>query len=123
MPDGATEPLPVVVLLHGGFWRGRYGKVLMRPLARAVVANGWAAWNVEYRRVGRLGGGGGWPDTLTDVAAAVDALAAQPGVDLDRVASCGHSAGGHLALWLGARPRLQDGPLAGPVAVRLAAAV
>jgi acetyl esterase/lipase len=97
------------VLLHGGFWRARYTKVLTRRLAHAVVGCGWAACNVEYRRVGRLGGGGGWPETFVDVAAAVDALADQPGLDLTRVVACGHSAGGHLALWLAARPRLDPG--------------
>jgi acetyl esterase/lipase len=118
--DGA--PVPVVVLIHGGFWRGRLGKVLMRPLARSVVDHGWAAWNIEYRRTGAFGGGGGWPDTLADVGAAVDALATQPGLDLSRVVSCGHSAGGHLALWLGARPKLAA-PLGGGVAVPVTGAV
>jgi acetyl esterase/lipase len=123
MPAAATGRVPVVVLVHGGFWRSHLGKILMRPLARAVVAEGWAAWNVEYRRVGPLGGGGGWPATLTDVGAAVDALAGQPGLDLDRVVSCGHSAGGQLALWLGARPGLAGTELGGPVAVPVTAAV
>lgn len=123
MPAGATGRVPVVVLVHGGFWRSHLGKILMRPLARAVVAQGWAAWNIEYRRVGPFGGGGGWPATLTDVGAAVDALAGRPGLDLDRVVSCGHSAGGQLALWLGARPGLRDSAVGGPVAVPVSGAV
>ena len=102
---GGAEPgpVPVVVLLHGGFWRGRYTKFLMRRLAAAATAQGWAAWNVEYRRVGPGGGGGGWPDTLSDVGAAIDRLAEVDGVDLDKVVTCGHSAGGQLALWAAAR--------------------
>jgi acetyl esterase/lipase len=93
------ETIPVVVLIHGGFWRAVYTKVLMNGLARAVKAEGWAAWNIEYRRVGVLGGGGGWPRTAEDVAAAVDHLEGIAGVDLDRVVACGHSAGGQLAFW------------------------
>jgi len=84
----------------------------MNGLARDVVAQGWAAWNIEYRRVGFLGGGGGWPSTLLDVAAALDHLAAMADeVDLSRVVTCGHSAGGQLALWAAARRRL---PAASP---------
>jgi acetyl esterase/lipase len=107
LPATSAAPLPVVVLIHGGFWRAVYTKRLMNGLARDVVARGWAAWNIEYRRVGFLGGGGGWPDTLLDVAAALDHLAViEDDVDLSRVATCGHSAGGQLALWAAARGRL-----------------
>jgi acetyl esterase/lipase len=55
-PSG-SGPHPCVVLLHGGFWRAQYDLDLMRPLARAVVDAGFAAANVEYRRVGQPGGG------------------------------------------------------------------
>jgi acetyl esterase/lipase len=98
-PEGAGPgDLPVVVLIHGGFWRQLYTKRLMHGLAKAVTAHGWAAFNIEYRRVGAFGSGG-WPATFDDVSAAVDALAGVPGVDCRRVVTCGHSAGGHLALW------------------------
>jgi dipeptidyl aminopeptidase/acylaminoacyl peptidase len=73
----------------------------MTPLAHDLAARELAAWNVEYRRVGQAGGG--WPGTPKDVAAAVDALAGQDAVDPSRVAAVGHSAGGHLALWLASR--------------------
>ena len=127
LPRG-DGPFPVVVLIHGGFWRRPYGRRLMAGLARDVAAHGWAAWNIEYRRVGQRGGG--WPGTLDDVAAAVDALAdactltgMDVPLDLSRVVVVGHSAGGHLALWVAARPGLPAGvPGAGP-RVTVAAAV
>lgn len=109
---GAPEPAPVAVVLHGGFWKERYDRHLMDELCADLAARGWAAWNVEYRRVG---GGGGWPETFVDVAAAVDHLAGVDGLDLGRVVTIGHSAGGHLALWAAARPGLSGGaPGAGP---------
>ena len=127
LPTG-TGPFPVVVLVHGGFWRRPYGRRLMVGLARDVVQHGWAAWNIEYRRVGQQGGG--WPGTLEDVAAAVDALAdldALAGLDvpldLERVVAVGHSAGGHLALWLASRPGLPAGTPGAAPRVTVAAAV
>jgi acetyl esterase/lipase len=96
--SAAADAVPVVVLIHGGFWRQQYTKGLMHRLARAVTNRGWVAYNIEYRRVGRFGRGG-WPETFEDVSDAIDALERIDGVDLGRVATCGHSAGGHLALW------------------------
>ena len=91
---------PVAVLIHGGFWKAEYGLELMDALAADLVARGWAAWNIEYRR---LGNGGGVPYTLDDVGAAIDHLDQLPGVDLSRVVAIGHSAGGHLAAWAATR--------------------
>ncbi|MCZ2827065.1 MULTISPECIES: alpha/beta hydrolase family protein [unclassified Modestobacter] len=108
LPAG-DGPAPVVVVLHGGFWRARYGIELARPLAADLAARGWAAVAVEYRRVGA---GGGWPTTLQDVAAAVDALPDVQGaarLDLTDVTVLGHSAGGHLAVWVAGRGRLPAG--------------
>ena len=123
-PGAREGELPVVVLLHGGFWRGPYSKRLMRRLAAALAVRGWAAFNVEYRRMGPLGGGGGWPATFEDVAAAIDHLATLGGLDTGRVVTCGHSAGGHLALWAAGRERLPAGaPGARPIGVRVTGAV
>jgi acetyl esterase/lipase len=119
-PVGEGGPWPCVVLVHGGFWRTGWDRTLMTALAADLARRGLAAWNVEYRRVGQ--DGGGWPGTFEDVAAAVDHLAGIDDVDTGRVGTCGHSAGGQLALWLGARHRLREGPGAGP-AVRPVAAV
>jgi acetyl esterase/lipase len=90
---------PVAVLIHGGFWRDRYDLTLMHPLADDLVARGWATWNIEYRR---LGSGGGVPETLKDVGAAIDLLG-DLDVDRSRVVAIGHSAGGHLAAWAATR--------------------
>jgi acetyl esterase/lipase len=112
LPEG-DGPVPVVVVLHGGFWRDRYDRHLMDDLCTDLTARGLAAWNLEYRR---LGSGGGWPATFEDVAAGIDHLAdVEAPLDLDRVSAVGHSAGGHLALWAAARHRLPAGqPGAGP---------
>jgi acetyl esterase/lipase len=100
-------PHPVMVLIHGGSWQVRYGKIVMRGLAGDLMRRGWAVWNIEYRRVGD---GGGWPETFEDVAAAIDHLATLDApVDLERVSILGHSAGGHLALWAAGRTKLPAG--------------
>ena len=101
LPAG-DGPHPVAVLVHGGFWRARYTLSLMRPLAEDLAAHGWAAYNIEYRRLGPLSRGG-VPETLEDVGAAIDAIAGRPELDASRVVAIGHSAGGHLALWAAGR--------------------
>lgn len=99
LPEGT--PRGVVVIIHGGFWKAQYDLSLGRPLATSLTAQGWAAWNIEYRRVGN---GGGTPATFDDVSAAIDELAGL-GVDTSTVVTLGHSAGGHLAAWAAARGR------------------
>jgi acetyl esterase/lipase len=114
-PAPAASPAPAAVLIHGGFWYHAWERDLMDGLAGDLAARGVAAWNLEYRRVGA---GGGWPATGDDVAAGLDdlvPLAAAHGLDLERVAVVGHSAGAQLALWAAAgreaavRPRLVVG--------------
>jgi acetyl esterase/lipase len=99
-PEDTVTACPVVILIHGGFWRQPYTKRLMHGLARAVLDRGWVAYNIEYRRVGPLGKGG-WPETFEDVSDAIDALAGVDRIDHRRIVTCGHSAGGQLALWAG----------------------
>jgi acetyl esterase/lipase len=101
------RPAPLVVVIHGGFWRARYDRIHARPMANALAAAGYAVAVPEYRRVGSPGGG--WTGTFDDLAAALDAvgdLAAPYGADPGRTVWVGHSAGGHLALWAAARRRL-----------------
>jgi acetyl esterase/lipase len=95
------------VVVHGGYWKAAYDRSLMHGLCADLAAHGLAAWNLEYRRVSA---GGGWPETLLDVAAGVDALAdTDAPLDLGCVAAVGHSAGGQLAVWAAARPKLHAG--------------
>ena len=114
LPEG-PGPHPVVVVIHGGCWQAPWGLDHVRSFCAALTAEGFATWSLEYRRLGDPGGG--WPGTFEDVARGADHLRAvardQP-LDLERVVAVGHSAGGHLALWLAARPRLPQGtPLRG----------
>ena len=108
-------PFPVVTIVHGGCWVAKLGNLddravaydLLRPMAAALTDMGIATWNLEYRRLGN--DGGGWPGTFEDVARGTDHLrriAAANHLDLSRVVAMGHSAGGHLVMWLAARPKL-----------------
>jgi acetyl esterase/lipase len=98
-------------MVHGGCWQtGIADRTIMNWIAEDLRRRGIAVWNVDYRGVDRPGGG--YPGTFQDVAAAADALPAQAAhyhLDLSRLVAIGHSAGGHLALWLAGRPRLPRG--------------
>lgn len=112
LPAG-QGPFAVAVLIHGGCWLNAFNHVYITRLAAALTQQGIATWTIEYRRLGDEGGG--WPNTLLDAARATDhlrVLAKTHALDLSRVASVGHSAGGQLALWLAARGKLpQDSAL------------
>ena len=101
-------PFPVAILIHGGCFRAEYGTLHdLSPIGDALKVKGIATWNIEYRRLGQTGGG--WPGTYLDVGNGVDylrSIAAQSHLDLTRVIVVGHSAGGHLAMWVAARARL-----------------
>jgi acetyl esterase/lipase len=120
-PDGGY---PILVLLHGGCWRQRFGADPLNRMAAALTRHKLAVWNLEYRR---LDGAGGWPMTFQDAATGLDHLlqiAPEHGLNLNRVGCAGHSAGGHLALWLAGRERLSANPAsAGAPAVAINAVV
>jgi acetyl esterase/lipase len=107
------EPAPLVVVVHGGFWRAAYDRQHAGPQSAALAAAGHVVATPEYRRVRQPGDG--WPATLDDAALMADRVVdlvaeAVPGrVDPTRVTFVGHSAGGHLVAWLAARHRLPDG--------------
>lgn len=99
---------PVILLLHGGCWQNSFDRAYLSHMAEALRIQGWATFNVEYRRLGDSGGG--WPGTFNDVAAAttfVLAHATEWQLDTAHVVVIGHSAGGQLALLLASRePRI-----------------
>jgi acetyl esterase/lipase len=104
-------PFPVAVLIHGGCFKAEYAtRKDLDAVGDALKDDGIATWNVEYRRLGQVGGG--WPGTYLDVGKAVDhvrAIAREYNLDLNRVVIVGHSAGGHLAMWAAARARVPVG--------------
>ncbi len=116
---------PVVIVIHGGFWRSRYDLAHIGRLCAALSAQGFATWSVEYRRIGNPGGG--FPGTFLDIAHAAKhlvSLAPQYHLDLDRVVALGHSAGGHLALWLAGHARVpRDAAISFPDPLPLRAAI
>ena len=114
-----TERSPLVLFLHGGFWRHEWDRAHTGPLAAALATLGYTVATVEYRRTG--GPGGGWPGTFEDVSAAVRTvpvlLASGVGVSPARIVVAGHSAGGHLALWAAAGLAREGRALSGVVAL------
>jgi acetyl esterase/lipase len=110
LPAAATAGarVPLVIVVHGGCWIAGYASLRnAAPLADALAARGVASWNVEYRRTDHPGGG--WPGTFRDVAMAADyvrTLVKLHPIDTTRIVIAGHSAGGHLALWLATRRAL-----------------
>jgi acetyl esterase/lipase len=99
-----------VLVLHGGFWRAAFTRSTTEALASALALQGWTTANVEYRRLGP----GTYAEMLDDVVAAAK--------ELDAAVAIGHSAGGHLALWLGARTPLRAAIALGGVCDLTAAA-
>lgn len=111
-----------LALVHGGFWRAEHDRTHLAPLASALAADGYAVANLEYPRIGMPGGG--FPGTLRAVGDQVAALAEDSRLP-QQVLLVGHSAGGHLALWLASQALRPDGArpanLAGVLALAPAA--
>jgi acetyl esterase/lipase len=107
LPAG-RGPFPTVLMIHGGCWQTDVAdRHLMDWVSNDLKRRGIAVWNIDYRGVDRPGGG--YPGTVLDAAAAADALrdhAREFDLDTSHIVAVGHSAGGHLALWLAGRPRL-----------------
>ena len=104
LPAG-KGPHPTVLMVHGGCWQTEIAdRRIMNWIADDLRKRGIAVWNIDYRGVDREGGG--YPGTFADAAAAADALrvhAPRYNLDIEPLVATGHSAGGHLALWLAAR--------------------
>jgi len=110
---GTMDPAPLVVVVHGGFWKTEWDRAHAAAQSAGLADAGYVVATVEYRRVG--GSGGGWPATFDDVAMLTDEVPALALAVLDqrvqpqRTVLVGHSAGGHLALWAASRHRLKPG--------------
>lgn len=105
LPEGATEPLPLIIWIHGGGWRGGSKNSINR--SRAVLEHGYALASVEYR----LSGEAKFPAAIEDCKAAVSFLrwnANKYGLDPDRFGVWGSSAGGHLVALLGTTNDVSD---------------
>ena len=108
-------PFPVAVLIHGGCWLNAFSLDHVSTLGRALADQGFAVWTPVYRRVGDVGGG--WPGTFEDTRSGVGFLpdiAQKHSLDPGRLVVMGHSAGGHLALWLAAQKTI---PLSGVISL------
>ncbi len=111
LPTGSMSPdgYPVIVFIHGGAWRSEWSKGYSEAFVEALTLQGFATWDLEYRRLGNRGGG--YPGTFEDVADGADhlrILADSHPLDLNRIIVIGHSSGGHLALWLAGRKHLTE---------------
>jgi acetyl esterase/lipase len=110
LPSGKEKgrPYPLLINIHGGYWRAKYNLDHAGHLCAALTAKGIATANLEYRRVGNEGGA--WPGTFADIRGAYNFLlqhAREHSLNASKIAVMGHSAGGQLALCLAAHePRL-----------------
>jgi acetyl esterase/lipase len=105
IPEGATEPLPLVIWIHGGGWRGGSKNGINRCVE--VLNHGYALASVEYR----LSGEAIFPAAVEDCKAAISYLrwkAPKLGLDPDRFGVWGSSAGGHLVALLGTTNDVMD---------------
>ncbi|MBN2625924.1 MAG: alpha/beta hydrolase [Spirochaetales bacterium] len=104
LPHGGSRG--TVCLFHGGFWKMPYDLHQFDRVCEALMLRGYMVWNIEYRRTGVPGRE--WTDTFEDAVMSVNHLKELKkqfsGIDLKNLTVMGHSAGGHLALWLGNHP-------------------
>jgi 3-dehydroquinate dehydratase-2 len=95
----AGETVGAAILVHGGLWRGEYEYDTTETLAVDLTERGFVTWNIEYRR----SDDGGWPGSPHDVLTAFDLIRRHETTSTLPISIIGHSAGGHLGLWAGAR--------------------
>jgi acetyl esterase len=108
------EKRPALVLIHGGAWHAP-GASLFFPAAKYFASRGIPSFSIDYRGIQKETNGVGIPEIVSDCRAAMRYLRAHAsdyGIDSDKIAVLGDSAGGHLAACLGAIP---DPPDAGGV--------
>lgn len=103
--EPSAKPNGSILLIHGGYWRDPYVLDLMDSAARHLASRGWSTLNVEYRRLSDSGEPV-WSDMSADIVSAAAIASAKPTI------AVGHSAGGHLALWVAANSPLVDAVIA-----------
>jgi acetyl esterase/lipase len=107
LPGGPGRPRPLVVNVHGGFWRQDHDRTHARPFANGLVAEGLVVAAPEYRRGPRA-----WPATSEDLVTVLSSLPGLLhgiGVETTTITLTGHSAGGQLVLWAANEVPLVDG--------------
>ena len=106
-PNGKGA-FPMLFVVHGGFWQSVYDLSHIGHFCAAFTSEGIITCNIEYRRIGNAGGG--WPVTFQDISLAtrniLESMSNDSRFDRARTAIVGHSAGGHLALWLAGSHRI-----------------
>lgn len=109
LPPGEQriDSIPLVTLIHGNARHGEQGAEAFDPLARELANRGMAAYNIGYRKVGS---GGGWPTTYSDITAALDNVVEVdkhfPQLTTDDELVVGHGTGAQLAVWGATRHKL-----------------
>jgi acetyl esterase/lipase len=99
LKNPAVKPMPVVVWIHGGAWRGGSRSQGVERL-RDLVNHGYCGVQIDYR----LSKTAKWPAQIYDCKAAIRYLrahASEYNIDPDKIGVWGSSAGGHLVSLLG----------------------
>ena len=115
-PPPASVPRPAVLVIHGGGWTEGIYRSSMAPDAERLAEAGYVTVNIEYRLTPD---GGAYPNDVQDCYCALSYMrnhAGELGIDPNRIAGFGYSAGGHLVSMLAVdtdadvQPDCSEGP-------------
>ena len=99
LPKTAPKPAPCILFIHGGAWKGGHRED-MKFYTVKFAAQGYVTATMSYR----LSKEASFPAAVEDAKCAVRWLRAHAkeyGIDSNRIAVSGNSAGGHLSLMVG----------------------